>query len=141
MVDLLSREERSKRMALVRTRDTKPELTLRRILHHSGLRYRVNLKGLPGSPDIVFQRKRIAIFVHGCFWHRHARCPATTTPKTNTAYWQNKFSENRVRDRKVRRYLRRLGWDVIVVWECQLKSRSKLERLSNALLFQLRSMR
>src|SRR4051794_20661034 len=103
-------------MAAVKQRDTAPELAVRRALHSMGLRFRVNRRDLPGSPDIVLLRWRTAIFVHGCFWHRHT-CTRATTPSIRRAFWQQKFSRNVTRDRAVARALRRQGWRVITIWE------------------------
>jgi DNA mismatch endonuclease (patch repair protein) len=104
-------------MATVPQRDSKPELFVRRIAHHLGYRFRLNVRSLPGSPDIVFRRLDKVIFVHGCFWHRH-RCKRATTPVTRRDFWLKKFADNTERDRRNIRALRRAGWDVLVVWEC-----------------------
>jgi DNA mismatch endonuclease, patch repair protein len=115
-------------MSLVRAKDTKPELTVRRLVHSLGYRYRLHDRSLPGHPDMVFTRRRKLIFVHGCFWHRHGvRCPLTRMPKTKLDFWRPKFEENRRRDRANQAKLRRLGWDYLIVWECQL---SDMELLS-----------
>lgn len=105
-------------MAQVRGKDTRPERIVRRVLHGMGLRFRLHVRALPGSPDLVLPRHRAVVFVHGCFWHRHARCKRTTTPATRRRFWLEKFAANRERDQRVRRHLRRLGWRVLVVWEC-----------------------
>lgn len=106
-------------MSGIRGRDTKPELIVRSYLHKAGLRFRLRSK-LPGKPDLVFPRFRTAVFVHGCFWHRHVGCRYTAVPATNRAFWNAKFSANVRRDKKVARLLQGLGWHVVVVWECQL---------------------
>jgi DNA mismatch endonuclease, patch repair protein len=106
-------------MARVRQRATAAELLVRRAAFRMGLRYRVNRADLPGSPDLIFSKYCVAIFVHGCFWHRHCGCSRCTTPKSNEAYWRHKFAENKLRDKRVARKLRRLGWHCYVVWECQ----------------------
>lgn len=106
-------------MARVRQRDTKPEMIVRRLLHGAGYRYRLHVGHLPGHPDIVMPKYRTVVFVHGCFWHRHAGCPRATTPKTNPTFWQQKFADNVQRDRRVRAELEELGWNVVTVWECQ----------------------
>ena len=108
-------------MSSVRQKNTGPELTLRKALHKLGLRYRLNDKSLPGSPDIVFPRFKAVVFVHGCFWHRHG-CRATTTPRTNVDYWSEKFDENIARDRRYTEALLDEGWRVAIVWECAIKS-------------------
>jgi len=110
---------RSALMRRVRGRDTSPERAVRRAAHSLGYRFRLHRRDLPGTPDLVFPRLRKAIFVHGCFWHRHAGCRRTTTPKTRAAYWCEKFDQNIRRDRRNLAALRRLGWDVLVVWECE----------------------
>ena len=117
-MDTVSKETRSRMMASVRQRDTKPEMIVRRIVHGLGYRYRLHCKDLPGSPDLVFPRLGKVIFVHGCFWHRH-RCKKATTPSTRVAFWREKFDANKLRDKRNKRDLRKLGWDVLVIWECQ----------------------
>ena len=120
-------------MSRIRGKDTTPERAVRSMVH--GLRYRFLLHGrdLPGRPDLVLPRLRTVIFVHGCFWHRHARCRYATTPATRRAFWLEKFERNVERDRRTAAALRRLGWSVITVWECQLrrpaKVRARLERM------------
>lgn len=116
----------SRRMAAVGQRDTGPEMIVRRLLHSMEFRYRLHLRGLPGSPDIVFRSRKKVIFVHGCFWHRHG-CKKATTPATNRAYWLPKFAANVRRDRRNVAALRRAGWKVLIVWECQTRDPSKLE--------------
>lgn len=113
-------ETRSRIMAAVRGRDTKPEMLLRRRLHAEGLRYRISVRGLPGSPDVVFPQYRAVVFVHGCFWHRHTGCSKATTPKSNEAFWQAKFKANVVRDRKAVAALHDLAWRVGIVWQCAI---------------------
>lgn len=107
-------------MSRIRQRDTAPEIVVRHGLHRLGLRYRLNVKGLPGRPDLLFPRHGAAVFVHGCFWHSHC-CRAGRAPTTNTEYWTPKLEANVMRDRRKAECLRRLGWRVITVWECQLK--------------------
>ena len=118
-MDTLSREKRSWNMSRIRSRDTIPEKTVRSVLRR--LRYRIQLhaKDLPGRPDIVLPRRKTVVFVHGCFWHRHSRCRFAYTPKTRRTFWLRKLTENRNRDARARRHLRKLGWKVITVWECQ----------------------
>lgn len=122
MADFLTKEERSQRMARIRSRDTAPELALRKALHAMGFRYRVNDRRLPGRPDIVLPRYQTVVFVHGCFWHRHEGCSIATTPKSNTPFWQEKFNRNVARDRRVASELAAAGWKIIVTWECALQS-------------------
>lgn len=125
MVDTLSPGQRSERMSRIRGRDTAPELALRRALHGLGLRYRLHSAKLPGRPDIVFPSRRAAVFVHGCFWHRHGNCRIATSPKSNTPFWEAKFERNVERDLQNGERLRELGWTVIVAWECELSVPAK----------------
>ena len=108
-------------MAAIHSASTKPELKLRHALWHLGFRYRVNVRRLPGSPDIVLPKYRTVIFVHGCFWHGHKDCKYASTPKINTDFWKAKIIRNQERDQNVWRLLEAKGWSVIIVWECQLK--------------------
>jgi len=126
VVDFLSPSERSERMSRIRSSNTAPEVALRRAMHAIGFRFRLHSKGLPGKPDIVLPRHKTVIFVHGCFWHRHSGCKIATTPKTNTEFWVEKFDRNVVRDARTREQLEGLGWRVIVVWECELRSANQV---------------
>lgn len=128
-MDVVDRPTRSRMMAAIGGRDTKPELLVRKALHAAGLRFRLHRKGLPGTPDIVLPRFRTVVFVHGCFWHRHRGCRYTTTPRTNASFWQEKFDANVARDKRQRALLRAAGWQVIQVWECQSTSWSVLGRV------------
>jgi len=112
---------RSAQMALVRGRDTKPELRVRRALHAAGLRYRLHAGDLPGKPDLIFRGRRIALFVHGCFWHQHQdpNCKLSRMPKSKLDFWRPKLEGNRLRDKKTRLVLEELGWTVVEVWECE----------------------
>ncbi len=121
MSDSMSPEQRHKVMAAIHRVNTKPELELRRNLWNQGLRYRVNDKRLPGTPDIVLPKYRTVIFVHGCFWHGHKDCKNANIPKSNTVFWTAKITRNQQRDQEVWRQLEAKGWAVIIVWECQLK--------------------
>lgn len=127
MVDMLDRSGRSERMSLVRQRDTAPELALRRAFHRLGLRYRLHAKDLPGRPDLLLPRYGAAVFVHGCFWHGHG-CRAGARPASNVDYWIPKIAENMRRDRRKAYGLRVLGWRVITVWECQLRTPALRDR-------------
>lgn len=118
--DPLSKRERSERMSRVRDRNTKPELIVRKMLWAMGYRYRLQGKKLPGRPDIVFIGRRRVIFVHGCFWHQHG-CTHYRMPKTRKAFWNAKLAANVKRDGKNQRELKKAGWRVLVLWECQLK--------------------
>lgn len=113
-------------MAGIGRKDTRPEMAVRRILHREGIRYVVNDRRLPGTPDIVMPRYRVCIFVHGCYWHRHAGCKYATTPSTRTDFWLTKFQANVTRDKRNIEELMSLGWRVLVLWECGLR-RSNLE--------------
>lgn len=110
---------RSAQMALIRGRDTKPEMRVRRALHSAGLRYRLHDRRLPGAPDLVFPQYRVALFVHGCFWHRHQGCAAARLPKSRLDFWKPKLEGNAVRDARQQLELKTLGWRVMVIWECQ----------------------
>lgn len=121
MVDIVDSETRSRMMAGIGGRDTKPEILLRRRLHAAGLRFRLHATDLPGRPDIVLPSRRIAIFVHGCFWHRHPGCHWCSTPATRPDFWSTKFDGNLMRDERVQTALREAGWRVGVVWECGLR--------------------
>jgi DNA mismatch endonuclease (patch repair protein) len=120
MTDILTKKQRSKVMSKVRSRDTKPEWILRCGLHRLGFRYRLKNSFLPGSPDLVFPKFHAAVFVHGCYWHRHPGCKDASTPKSNVDFWERKFTENVERDRRIIRELENLGWRISVVWECEL---------------------
>jgi DNA mismatch endonuclease (patch repair protein) len=121
-------------MSRIRGRNTKPETTIRSVLHRLGLRFRLHVKDLPGTPDIVLARHRTVVLAHGCFWHRHPRCRFAYSPKSNKTFWQQKFAATVLRDQRDRRLLRGFGWRVIVVWECQTTDRAALaKRLGSAL--------
>jgi DNA mismatch endonuclease (patch repair protein) len=129
-MDTLTREQRSERMSRVRGADTKPEMIVRRMAHGMGYRYRVHRRDLPGKPDLVFPSRRKAIFVHGCFWHRHPdpKCSLARLPKSRLEFWRAKLDGNRARDERNETRLRELGWGVLTIWECQLRDRGALER-------------
>ncbi|SRR5229473_6918695 len=127
MADILSRIERSTRMRRVRQKGTAPELAVRRMILDLGLRYRLNVRHLPGSPDIVFPKLRRVVFVHGCFWHAH-RCRQGRKPSSREEYWLPKLEKNRRRDRRKQRLLKVAGWGTLVVWQCDLKKPSALAR-------------
>lgn len=128
MVDTLTPEQRSAVMSRIRRSDTKPELIVRRMLHAIGYRFRVQMKGVPGRPDVAFPRRRKIVQVHGCFWHAHQDCPAFKVPTTRQEFWQAKFTRNRERDARLEAAARAQGWQVLVVWECDLKNPEVLER-------------
>lgn len=121
MADVVNRETRSRMMAGIRSRNTKPELVIRRALHKAGFRFRLDDRSLPGRPDIVLRKHRAVVFVHGCFWHRHAGCRYAATPKTRPQFWAEKLGRNVQRDEEARVRLRHLGWRVATVWECETR--------------------
>ena len=125
-MDTVDTTTRSRIMSSVRHKNTKPEMLLRSALHRSGMRYRLHVKGLPGTPDLVFPRYRSAIFVHGCYWHLHG-CYRSTSPKSRREFWEQKFHTNRDRDSRNRSDLKERGWRVLVVWECSLLGKHALQ--------------
>jgi DNA mismatch endonuclease (patch repair protein) len=120
--DPLSKQERSLLMGKVRSKNTKPEMIVRKLVFGFGYRYRLHTKELPGRPDLVFRGRRKLIFVHGCFWHGHDCTSGTNRPKSNTDYWQEKLNKNKLRDESDKKTLEKMGWDILVVWECELKN-------------------
>ena len=126
MPDVLTPTQRHRCMSRIRSKATKPEMAVRRWLWAHGYRYRLNVRSVPGKPDIVMRRYRTAIFVNGCFWHGHEGCGKFVMPKSNTEFWQSKIDRNRERDRQNYDILLQNGWQVIVVWECQL-GKDKIE--------------
>lgn len=120
-MDVHSKETRSYNMSRIRSKDTKPELLVRKFLHKNGFRYRLHVKDLPGKPDIVLPKYKTVIFIHGCFWHGHEGCKYFTIPKTRTEWWLNKIKKNNFNDQKAEGVLFRLGWRIIKLWECELK--------------------
>ncbi|MFN8758431.1 MAG: very short patch repair endonuclease [Tagaea sp.] len=127
-MDRLTPERRSWLMGRIRASDTGPERIVRSLVRKLGFRPRLNVAGLPGKPDLAFPKRKKAIFVHGCFWHRHSGCKYATTPKTKRAFWNAKFAANIARDGRVRRELRALGFSTIVVWQCQTRKPDMLSR-------------
>lgn len=127
-MDTLTHEERSERMRRVRSRDTKPELELRRLVWALGYRYRKNRRDVIGQPDIAFIGRRRAIFLHGCFWHRHYCASGVRAPKSRNAFWGAKFEKNVLRDARVMREMKAAGWRALVIWECELSDYSKVAR-------------
>lgn len=118
MVDSISRDRRSDNMRRIKSRNTKPEMIVRSLLHRAGYRYRLHDRSLPGSPDIVLRRRKKAIFVHGCFWHQHPGCRQAYRPKSRPEFWLPKLDRNRERDLQTQQALAELGWDILVIWEC-----------------------
>ncbi|MDL1981718.1 MAG: very short patch repair endonuclease [Deltaproteobacteria bacterium] len=126
MTDVFSQEKRSWIMSRVKGRDTKPEILVRSFIFRMGFRFRLHRRDLPGTPDIALPRHGKVIFVHGCFWHGHKRCPRSKRPTTNENFWNNKLDGNIKRDKRYRRELRQMGWKVLIIWECETKSPEKL---------------
>lgn len=127
MTDPLTPERRSAQMARIRRSDTKPELAVRRLLHRLGYRFNLQLASVPGRPDVAFTKRRIALFVHGCFWHGHEGCPHWRMPKSRTEFWSTKISNNRARDLRLQAGAEAIGWTCLVVWECETENSSALE--------------
>jgi len=121
MVDRITKSQRSDLMGRIRRSDTEPELVIRRMLHGLGYRFRVQLKSIPGRPDLAFTRRRKIIQVHGCFWHAHEGCPSARVPTTRPEFWSAKFARNRARDRRLGVAAAEAGWESLIVWECELK--------------------
>jgi DNA mismatch endonuclease, patch repair protein len=121
-MDRISKEHRSWNMSRIRSKNTAPEMIVRSLLHRLGYRFRIHRRDLPGRPDIVLPKLRVALFVHGCYWHRHKGCRLAYTPKSRTEFWQHKFEENVERDKRSIGALRELGWHVLVIWECQISN-------------------
>ena len=127
MADTLTKSERSALMSKIRGTNTKPEVLVRSALHRAGFRFRLYTRALPGRPDIVLPKHGVVIFVHGCFWHRHG-CSLSSEPRTRAKFWREKFARNVARDARNARALRMLGWRVLTVWECALRTQAKRER-------------
>jgi DNA mismatch endonuclease (patch repair protein) len=126
MTDRISKEQRSANMRAVRSRNTLPEIRVRQIAHRLGYRFRLHRRELPGKPDIVFPRRRKAIFVHGCFWHQHKGCRRASVPQSNRRFWRTKLARNSARDGEQVVALSRCGWRALVVWECETKDEKRL---------------
>ena len=125
MADVHDKKTRSFNMSKIKGKDTKPEILVRHYLFSKGLRYRINDRRYPGTPDIVLPKYRTAVFVNGCFWHKHEGCRYFVWPKNNAEFWKEKIDKNAARDQKNYSLLREAGWNVLIVWECQLKSQSR----------------
>ena len=115
-------EQRSRNMSAIKSKNTKPEIKVRKVLHSMGYRFRLHTKDLPGSPDIVLPKYKTVIFVHGCFWHRHENCKYASTPKTRKEFWNKKFTENKKRDSEIQEKIKILDWRSVVIWECETKN-------------------
>ena len=129
-----STASRSWVMGRVGGKNTGPEMRVRSMMHRAGYRFRLHVRNLPGSPDIVLPRHKTAVFVNGCFWHRHTDCRYATTPKTNVPYWERKFERNVARDQACHEALRDRGWAVVVIWECQTRHKGRLAQLLSSVL-------
>ena len=127
MADVVSKEQRSLNMSRIGGRDTGPELVVRRTAHRMGFRFRLYRKDLPGTPDLVFAKHRLAVFVHGCYWHRHDGCRFAYSPKSRVEFWTKKFKENVARDSRNQSLLRELGWRILIIWECETRDVKTVE--------------
>ena len=126
MTDNISKERRSANMRAVRSQDTKPEIRVRQIVHRLGYRFRLHRRDLPGKPDLAFPSRKMAIFVHGCFWHQHKGCRRGNMPQTNTGFWRSKLERNAARDSKQLAALKTSGWRALVIWECEIKDEKRV---------------
>lgn len=138
MTDTLSPTERSARMARIRGKDMAPEMKLRRLIHGMGYRYRLHVRKLPGTPDLVFPARRAVIFMHGCFWHRHEGCKLARLPKSRLDFWVEKLESNRRRDLLHQRQLMEMGWRVLVVWECEMSDVGRVAATVENFLLEVR---
>ncbi len=134
MADIVTPTRRSDMMSRIRGKGTKPELLVRSAAHRLGYRFRLHVRKLPGSPDLVFPSRKIALFVHGCFWHRHGECRYCYVPKSNIQFWREKFKDNVLRDKRVQARLEEMGWRVAVVWECETADSDSLRKRLKDLL-------
>lgn len=140
MPDIMTGAQRSERMSRIRSKDTGPELLVRKAIWRSGFRFRLHRNDLPGRPDIVLSGLGTVILVHGCYWHGHV-CQKGRVPGTNSPFWKSKFESNKARDRRNKSALRRLGWEVVTVWECSLSTKRRRERTLSALVSRLTELR
>jgi DNA mismatch endonuclease, patch repair protein len=138
MADVHSKETRSYNMSRIRSKDTKPEILVRKFLHKNGFRYRLHVKDMPGKPDMVLPKYKTVVFIHGCFWHGHDGCKYYVVPKTRTEWWLNKINGNINNDTKAEQTLKALGWNIIKIWECELK-KATVEDTLTTLLSNLKS--
>ena len=130
MADVHTPEIRSYNMSMIRGKNTKPEIIVRKFLHSKGFRFRLHKKDLPGKPDIVLPKYKTVIFIHGCFWHGHNNCKYFVVPKTRTKWWLNKINGNKQTDKRNNLRLRKASWNIIILWECQLRPKKILKTLS-----------
>ena len=133
-MDIKSKEQRSKNMSKIRSKNTKPELFIRSLLHRSNFRFRVSYSKITGTPDIFFTKKKVAIFVHGCFWHRHKDCRYSYFPKSNTTFWETKFQKNILRDKEIVKLLTGENIRILIVWECTVKKMMKDKKFRTEIL-------
>jgi DNA mismatch endonuclease (patch repair protein) len=138
MTDVHSKETRSYNMSRIRSKDTKPEMLVRKFLHKNGFRYRLHVKDLPGKPDIVLPKYKTVIFIHGCFWHGHEGCKYYVVPKTRTEWWLHKIGTNTTNDANAEKTLKDSGWNILKIWECELK-KAPLEETFRLLISSLKS--
>ncbi len=138
-MDVVDKQTRSRMMANIKGKNTKPEITVRSLLHRQGFRFRLHDKSLPGKPDLVLKKYKAVIFVHGCYWHRHENCKLASTPKQNTEFWLKKFNENLRRDGEVYYKLKLLGWRTAVIWECAIRDKKNLPAYIKTLTSWLKS--
>lgn len=136
-MDIYSKKKRSEIMSRIKGKQTKPEILIRKVLFANGYRYRVNVRTLPGKPDIVLTKFKTIIFINGCFWHGHNDCKAAKLPTTNVVFWENKIAENIKRDKKNISNLEKSGWNVITIWQCRLRSQEKFQKQVHMLLDKL----
>lgn len=130
-MDTLTKEKRSWNMSRIKSKDTAPEIRVRSALHRAGYRFRLHVKDLPGTPDIILPKYKTIIEVRGCYWHRHEGCKYAYMPKTKIEFWKKKFAENISRDQRTEKDLKAMGWRVIIVWECEVRTQTFQEELSN----------
>ena len=122
-------EQRSRNMSAIKSKNTKPEIAVRKLLHSMGYRFRLHRKDLPGSPDIILPKYKTVIFVHGCFWHRHENCKYASIPKTRKEFWESKFKANVKRDKEIQEKIKNIGWQSVVFWECEIKNEKIKDKL------------
>lgn len=141
MADIFSKKKRSQIMASISSKETKPEISVSSFLFKQGLRFRKNVKSLPGKPDIVLPKYHVAVLIHGCFWHGHSNCKKASKPTSNIKFWETKIKNNIQRDKKVKRELNELKWRVITVWECKLKNKKTFDKTMKTLVEKLKKQR
>jgi DNA mismatch endonuclease, patch repair protein len=133
MIDVLTKKQRKYCMSRIRSKHTKPEIAVRKALRMAGIKYRLHASKLPGKPDLIIPKNKIALFINGCFWHQHKSCNTVSMPKTNVKYWKTKFGRNIEKQKQDFKELRRAGWRPMIVWDCQIKKGRALEKLADRL--------